>query len=93
MESRYIHKPPNVSVLMYHLVCAAKYRRVVMSEQVDEVLRQACLEIEKRWEVRFLEIGLDRDHVHFLIQTVPSYSASRMVQIVKSVVAREVLRQ
>ena len=93
MESRYIHKPHNVSVLMYHLVCAAKYRRVVMSAHVDEVLRQACLEIEKRWEVRFLEIGLDRDHVHFLIQTVPSYSASRMVQIVKSVVAREVLRQ
>ena len=93
MASRYIHKPHNVSVLMYHLVWAAKYRRVVMSEQVDEVLRQACLEIEKRWEVRFLEIGLDRDHVHFLIQTVPSYSPSRMVQIVKSVVAREVFAQ
>lgn len=93
MESRYIHKPPNVSVLMYHLVCAAKYRRVVMSAQVDEVLRQVCLEIEKRWEVRFLEIGLDRDHVHFLIQTVPSYGPSRMVQIVKSVVAREVFAQ
>jgi len=93
MESRYIHKPHSVSVLMYHLVCAAKYRRVVMSAQVDEVLRQACLEIEKRWEVRFLEIGLDRDHVHFLLQTVPSYSPSRMVQIVKSVVAREVFTQ
>jgi len=78
---------------MDHLVCAAKYRRVVMSEHVDEVLRQVCLEIEKRWEVRFLEIGLDRDHVHFLIQTAPSYSPSRVVQIVKSVVAREVFVQ
>jgi len=29
MESRYIHKRHNVSVLMYHVVCAAKYRRVV----------------------------------------------------------------
>ena len=90
MESRYIHKPHNVSVLMYHVVCAAKYRRVVMSGHVDEVLRLACLEIEKRWELRFLEIGLDRDHAHFLIQTVPTYSPSRMVQIVKSVIAREV---
>lgn len=93
MESRYIHKPHNVSVLMYHVVCAAKYRRVVMSEQVDEVLRQTCLEIEKRWELRFLEIGLDRDHAHFLIQAVPSYSPSRVVQIVKSVIAREVFEQ
>ena len=90
MESRYIHKPHDVSVLMYHLVCAAKYRRVVMSAHVDEVLRQVCLEIEKRWELRFLEIGLDRDHAHFLIQTVPSYSPSRMVQLVKRVIAREV---
>ena len=55
MESQYIHKQHNVSVLMYHLVCAAKYRRVVMSERVDEVLKGVCLEIEKRWEVWFLE--------------------------------------
>jgi len=93
MESRYIHKPHNVSVLMYHLVCAAKYRRVVMSKHVDEVLRRACVEIEKRWEIRFLEIGLDRDHAHFLIQSVPSYSPSRIVQRVKSVIAREVFAQ
>ena len=90
MESRYIHKRHNVSVLMYHVVCAAKYRRVVMSEHVDEVLRQACLEIEKRWEIRFLEIGLDRDHAHFLIQSVPTYSATRIVTTEKSVIAREV---
>ena len=90
MESRYIHKRHNVSVLMYHVVCAAKYRRVVMSEQVNEVLRQACLEIEKRWEIRFLEIGLDRDHAHFLIQSVPTYSATRIVTTAKSVIAREV---
>ena len=90
MESRYIHKSHNVSVLMYHLVCAAKYRRVVMGEHVNEVLRQACLEIEKRWEIRFLEIGLDRDHVHFLIGSVPTYSPTRVVTTVKSVIAREV---
>ena len=90
MESRYIHKRHNVSVVMYHLVCAAKYRRVVMSKHVDEVLRLACLEIEKRWEIVFLEIGLDRDHVHFLIQSVPTYSPTRIVTTVKSVIAREV---
>ena len=75
---------------MYHVVCAAKYRRVVMSERVDEVLRAACIEIEKRWEIVFLEIGLDRDHAHFLIQSVPTYSPTRIVTTVKSVIAREV---
>ena len=70
MESRYIQKSHKVSVLMYHLVCAGKYRRVVMSAWVDEVLSVACVEIEKRWEIEFLEIGLDRDHAHFLIESV-----------------------
>ena len=93
MESSYIHKSHNVSVLMYQLVCAAKYRRVVMSKHVDEVLRQACVEIERRWEIRFLEIGLDRDHAHFLIQSVPTYSVTKLVTTVKSVIAREVFAQ
>ena len=90
MESRYVHKSHNVSVLMYHLVCAAKYRRVVMSEKVDAVLREVCLEIAKRWEIVFLEIGVDRDHAHFLIQSVPTYSPTKIVATVKSVTAREV---
>ena len=93
MESSYIHKSHNVSVLMYHLVCAAKYRRVVMRKHVDEVLRQASVEIERRWEIRFLEIGLDRDHAHFLIQSVPTYSVTKIVTTVKSVIAREVFAQ
>ena len=48
-ESKYIHKSHNVSVLLYHVVCTAKYRRVVFSEQVDEVVREVCLEIAKRY--------------------------------------------
>jgi REP element-mobilizing transposase RayT len=65
--SRFIHKSHNVSVLIYHLVCPAKYRRVVFDEAVDAVLREVCLDISLRYEIIFLEIGIDRDHVHFLI--------------------------
>ena len=53
---------------MYHIVCPAKYRRVVLSEAVDEKLKETCLEISKRYEITFLEIGTDGDHVHFLVQ-------------------------
>lgn len=63
--SEYIHKSHNVSVLMYHFVCPAKYRRVVIDEDVDRVIKETCREIEKRYEIRFIEIGTDRDHVHF----------------------------
>lgn len=64
--ARYVHKSHNVSVLLYHLVCPAKYRRIVFDTTVDAVLKEACLEIAKRYEIVFLEIGTDGDHVHFL---------------------------
>ena len=90
--SKFIHKSHNVSVLMYHIVCPAKYRRVVFSTTVDQKLKETCLEISKRYEITFLEIGTDKDHVHFLVQSVPTYSPQRVVQIIKSITAREILR-
>ena len=90
--SKFIHKSHNVSVLMYHIVCPAKYRRVVFSETVDQKLKETCLEISKRYEITFLEIGTDGDHVHFLVQSVPTYSPQRVVQTIKSITAREILR-
>lgn len=91
--SRYLHKSHNVSVLIYHAVCPAKYRRVVFDEEVDRELRAICLEIAERYEIEFLEIGTDRDHVHFLMQSVPSYSPTKIVRTVKSLTAREMFRR
>ena len=89
--SEYIHKSHNVSVLMYHFVCPAEYRRVVFSEGVDHKLKETCDEISRRYEITFLEIGADADHVHFLVQSVPMYSPKKIVQTVKSITAREIL--
>ena len=75
---------------MYHFVFVAKYRRLVITEEVDEVLQQVCIDISKRHEVRFLEIGAESDHVHFLIQSVPSFSPTKIVTVVKSITAREI---
>src|SRR5713226_2130684 len=88
--SQLVRKRHNVSILLYHIVCPAKYRRIVFSEEVDEALKAVCLDIAKRYEMVFLEIGTDRDHVHFLIQSVPSYSPTKIVRIIKSLTAREI---
>ena len=85
-----IRKRHNVSILLYHFVFVAKYRRLVITEEVDQVLKEVCIEISKRYEVRFLEIGAESDHVHFLIQSVPSLSPTKIVTVVKSITAREI---
>jgi putative transposase len=91
--SEYIHKSHNVTVLLYHLVFPAKYRRAVFDDRVDEVLKEVCLEIAERYQVKFLEIGTDKDHVHFLVQSVPTYSVTKIVTMVKSLTAREIFRR
>ena len=91
--SDFIHKSHNVTALLYHLVFPAKYRRAVFDKQVDLVLREVCLAIEARYQVKFLEIGTDRDHVHFLVQSVPTYSVTKIVTLIKSLTAREVFRR
>jgi REP element-mobilizing transposase RayT len=79
-------------VLLYHLVFPAKYRRAVFDEAVDGVLRDVCLDLEQRYQLKFMEIGTDKDHVHFLVQSVPAYSGTKLVTLIKSITAREVFR-
>jgi REP element-mobilizing transposase RayT len=88
--SEYIHKSHNVSVLLYHIVCPAKYRRVVINKNVDITIRKTCEEIEKRYEIKFLEIGTEGDHVHLLVQSVPSYSPTKIVATIKGIISRRV---
>ena len=88
--SHLIRKSHNVSILIYHFVCPAKYRRAVLDGEVDQVLKEVCLDIAERYQIEFLEIGTDRDHAHFLVQSVPSYSPTKIIMIIKSLTAREV---
>ena len=88
-----IHRAHNVSILMYHFVCPAKYRKVVVDEEVDRVIKETCKGIEDRYDIHFLEIGTDKDHVHFLIQSVPRMSPTEIIRTVKSITAKRVFKE
>ncbi len=80
-------------MLLYPLICPAKYRRIVFTQEVDDCLKEICLEIAQRYEIQFLEIGTDKDHVHFLLQSVPMYSPTQVARIIKSLTAREIFKR
>ena len=93
-ESRYLRLSHNVSNLVYHFVCPAKYRRVIFDKSVDESLRQICEGIELRYEwIEYLKIGTDRNHVHFLIQSTQDRSPSEIIRTVKSITARRIFAE
>ena len=72
---------------------SSKVSEVVFNKEVDEELKKICLELSKRYSIYFLEIGTDKDHVHFLIQSVPMYSPTKIARIVKSITAREIFKR
>ena len=90
--SEHIHKSHNKSLLLYHFVCPIKFRRKVLSTEVSVTFKNICLKIEELYEIHFLEIGLDDDHVHFLIQSVPMNAPKKIIGAVKSITAKEIFR-
>ena len=88
----HITKSHNKSLLLYHVVCTVKYRRVVFYEGVETSMKNICFGIQERYEVFFIEIGADDNHVHFLIQSVPMFSPKQIVQMLKSITAKELFR-
>jgi REP element-mobilizing transposase RayT len=78
---------------MYHIVCPAKYRRVVINDEIDQTLKVVCEEMSIRYEIKFLEIGVEGDHVHFLVQSVPTYSPTKIVTTIKSIIAKKIFEK
>ena len=66
---------------------------MIFSEEVDQVLKEICFQISERYEIHFIEVGTDGDHVHFLVQSVPTYSPTKIVRTIKSITAREIFRR
>jgi len=83
----------NKTLLIFHLVCPIKYRRKIFTEGIERSFKSVCLEMGIKYDYNFLEIGIDDDHVHFLIQTFPNIRISGMVQSIKSITAREMFER
>ncbi len=88
----HIAKRHSVSFLMYHFVCPVKYRHLVFDTYISETVKNVCSQIEERYEIFFIEVGTDGDHVHFLIQSLPKYSPATIIQRTKSILAKEIFR-
>jgi putative transposase len=88
--NEHILKRHNKTLISYHIVCPTKYRRKVFTKKVELSLKNIFFEIEERYEIHFVEIGADEDHVHFLVQSIPVISPSKVVQIINSITAKKI---
>jgi REP element-mobilizing transposase RayT len=58
----------------------------VITKEVDEKAQG----IEIRYEIRFMEIGTEKDPMHIVVQSVSSYSPAQIVKKIKSITARKI---
>jgi len=62
MEELHIKKSHNKSLLLYHIVCPAKYSRKVFSEEVEKTLKETCEGISQRYEISITAIQIFKKH-------------------------------
>ena len=90
--SKLVRSAHNATNLVYHIVCPIKYRRNVISDKVKYTIFRTCQSIAGNHDVYFIEVGTDGDHVHFLLQAVPTYSPTEIVRILKITIAKAVFK-
>ena len=79
--------------LKYHLVWVPKYRAHILGGEVTKYLKEVFAEIAEEYEFQIDTMEVMADHVHVFIEAPPSYSPSEIVQIIKSISAREVFKK
>ena len=77
----------------YHIVFPVKYRKSLLSREVCQVIEETSVGIQERYAIEFEALGMDRNHIHVLCGSHPKLSPGRIVQIFKSITAREVFRR
>ena len=72
-------------LLQYHIIFVCKYRKkLLVSRQISDDIKQYSYEICQRHSVIIRYMETDKDHIHYMIETGPTMSISKIVNLMKS---------
>jgi putative transposase len=78
--------------LKYHLVWAPKYRKHIFTDEVANYAKEIFNKIAEEYEFRIDTMEVMEDHVHIFLEAPPKHSPADIVQIMKSISAKEVFK-
>ena len=88
MENELCKSAHKTFKIKYHFVFCIKYRKdLFLDSKYIKTVSNVCKDFANRYHMKFETIGFDEDHVHFMLQSVPKYSASQIFRLVKSITA------
>lgn len=79
--------------IKYHVVWVPKYRKHIFNDEMREYVKGILQRIAEEYEFNLDIMEVMEDHVHIFVEAPPRYAPSRVVQIMKSITAREVFKQ
>ena len=79
--------------LKYHFVWCPKYRKMALRGNIGKYVAHVIYEIAERYDFEIVELAVMADHVHLFISAAPENSPSHLMQVIKSITAREVFRR
>lgn len=80
--------------IRYHQVFCVKYRKKLLkNESYRDFLKDSIRWICERYWFEVDAIWTDWDHVHLFVWASPKHSPSQVMQILKSITAREMFKQ
>jgi putative transposase len=79
--------------LKYHLVWIPKYRRQILVGEAAQYAKEVLWRIADEYGFWVDVMEVMEDHVHVFLEAPPRYSPAEVVQIMKSISARELFRR
>jgi putative transposase len=77
----------------YHIVFPVKYRKALLDSEVTNIIQETAVGIAERYSIEMEAIGCGKDHIHVLCGAHPKVALGKIVQIFKSITAREIFRR
>ena len=79
--------------IRYHIVFVVKYRKSLIDNEIFSYMKNVCKGIQERYFIWFEALGHENNHVHMVIEAAPKYSPSRIIQICKSILAKQIFKR
>jgi putative transposase len=79
--------------LKCHFVWIPKYRKGILTKEVAKHTKLVLARVAEGYGMIIGQMEIVEDQVHIILEAPPRLSPSRMVQILKSISARELFRQ
>jgi putative transposase len=75
--------------IMYHFVWIPKYRHKIFQEPYRTTIKNIIEAIGYDYNIEIVEIEAPVDHIHMVVRSEPKVSPSDIMQIIKSISARQ----